>query len=121
MRTAEKKSPAFTPVPAPTIRIVVADDHPVVRFGVKNMLLSEPGFDVVGWYGLAAPAGTPQAAIARLNSDANGVLKSADLIAQFRLQGYEPVGGTPQEATAWIKAEVTRWTNVIREAGIESL
>src|ERR1700753_3311807 len=35
------------PVP-PAIRIVVADDHPVVRFGVKNMLMNEPGFDVVG-------------------------------------------------------------------------
>jgi len=33
---------------APTIRIVVADDHPVVRFGVKNMLMNEEGFDVVG-------------------------------------------------------------------------
>jgi tripartite-type tricarboxylate transporter receptor subunit TctC len=80
-----------------------------------------PGFDVVGWYGLAAPAGTPKSALARLNAAANSVLKSADLIAQFRLQGYEPVGGTPEEATAWIKAEVTRWTEVIREAGVEPL
>jgi tripartite-type tricarboxylate transporter receptor subunit TctC len=80
-----------------------------------------PGFDVVGWYGLAAPAGTPRAAIARLNAAANSVLKSPDLIEQFRLQGYEPVGGTPEEATAWIKAEVTRWTEVIRTAGVEPL
>jgi tripartite-type tricarboxylate transporter receptor subunit TctC len=77
-----------------------------------------PGFDVVGWYGLAAPAGTPKGAVERLNAAANSVLKSADLIEQFHLQGYEPVGGTPEEATAWIKAEVTRWTNVIRDAGI---
>ena len=80
-----------------------------------------PGFDVVGWYGLAAPAATPLAAIIKLNAAANGALKSPDLIEQFRLQGYEPVGGTPAEATAWIKSEVTRWTNVIREAGIEPL
>jgi tripartite-type tricarboxylate transporter receptor subunit TctC len=80
-----------------------------------------PGFDVVGWYGLAAPAGTPKPAIARLNGAANSALKAADLIEQFRLQGYEPTGGTPEEATAWIKSEVTRWTNVIREAGIEPL
>src|ERR1700735_5136842 len=46
MRTAEKKASVFTAV-AP-IRIGVADDHPVVRFGVKNMLVNEPGFDVVG-------------------------------------------------------------------------
>ncbi len=80
-----------------------------------------PGFDVVGWYGLAAPAGTPKAAIARLNAAANSALKAADLIEQFRLQGYEPVGGTPEQATAWIKAEVARWTEVIHAAGIEPL
>jgi tripartite-type tricarboxylate transporter receptor subunit TctC len=80
-----------------------------------------PGFDVVGWYGLAAPTATPKPAIARLNAAANSVLKKPDLIEQFRLQGYEPVGGTPEEATAWIKAEVTRWTEVIRAAGIEPL
>src|SRR5580692_7526185 len=71
--------------------------------------------------GLAPPALTPPAAIARLNAAANSVLKSPDLIEQFRLQGYEPVGGTSEEATAWIKTEVTRWTSVIREAGIEPL
>jgi DNA-binding NarL/FixJ family response regulator len=42
-----KKSPTATSAVAP-IRIVVADDHPVVRFGVKNMLMNEPGFEVVG-------------------------------------------------------------------------
>jgi tripartite-type tricarboxylate transporter receptor subunit TctC len=78
-----------------------------------------PGFDVVGWYGLAAPAATPPAAVERLNAEANRALKSADLIERFRVEGYEPVGGTPAEATAWIKTEVTRWTGVIRDAGIE--
>jgi DNA-binding NarL/FixJ family response regulator len=45
-----KPVPSQTPSThhAPGIRIVVADDHPVVRFGVKNMLMSEPGFEVVG-------------------------------------------------------------------------
>jgi len=44
--TAKKSAAAATGVA--NIRIVVADDHPVVRFGVKNMLVNEPGFDVVG-------------------------------------------------------------------------
>jgi len=77
-----------------------------------------PGFEVVGWYGLAVPAATPKAAIARLNVETNAALKSADLIGQLRVQGYEPMGGTPEEATQWIKAEVARWTGVINEAGI---
>jgi DNA-binding NarL/FixJ family response regulator len=44
MATTKKNAPAN----APQVRIVVADDHPVVRFGVKNMLMGEPGFEVVG-------------------------------------------------------------------------
>jgi tripartite-type tricarboxylate transporter receptor subunit TctC len=79
-----------------------------------------PGFEVVGWYGLAVPAGTQRDVIVRLNAEANSALKSADLIEQFRQQGYEPTGGTPEEATAWIKSEVAQWTQVIREAGIEA-
>src|SRR6201992_3448822 len=47
MKEAMKKSDEMT-VAAPPIRIVVADDHPVVRYGVKNMLMQEPGFEVVG-------------------------------------------------------------------------
>ena len=45
MTTAVRRKLALVP---PPIRIVVADDHPVVRFGVKNMLLQEPGFQVIG-------------------------------------------------------------------------
>src|SRR6201986_558 len=49
MKDATKKSPAkITPTSAPAVRIVVADDHPVVRFGVRNMLENEPGFEIVG-------------------------------------------------------------------------
>src|SRR6516164_874476 len=45
--TVKKSAPDATTAVAP-IRVVVADDHPVVRFGVKNMLENEPGFEVVG-------------------------------------------------------------------------
>jgi tripartite-type tricarboxylate transporter receptor subunit TctC len=79
-----------------------------------------PGFEVVGWYGLAAPAGTAKTAISKLNAETNRALQSIDLIEQFRKQGYEPMGGTPEEASARIKSDVARWTKVIREAGIEA-
>ena len=94
-------------------RSALAPDLPAVAETV-------PGFDVVGWYGLAVPAGTPRDMIARLNAETNSALKSADLVEQFRQQGYEPAGNTPEAATAWIKTEVARWTEVIRAAGIEA-
>jgi tripartite-type tricarboxylate transporter receptor subunit TctC len=78
-----------------------------------------PGFEVTGWYGLAAPAGTPKDVIEKLNSETNKALKSAELIEQFRLQGYEPLGGTPDEMNAQIKADAVRWTRIIQDAGIQ--
>jgi tripartite-type tricarboxylate transporter receptor subunit TctC len=78
-----------------------------------------PGFEVVGWYGFAAPAGTPQSAIAMLNAETNRALRSPDLIAQFRGLGYEPIGDTPEQATARIRTDVLRWTKIIHDAGIQ--
>ncbi len=79
-----------------------------------------PGFEVSGWYGLAAPAATAVAAVERLNAETNRALRSAAVIAELRGQGLEPVGDTPAEATAFIGAEVARWTAIIRDAGIKS-
>ena len=74
-----------------------------------------PGFEVTGWYGLAAPAGTPKEIIRKLNIVANSALESRE----FRLQGYEPLGGTPEDMNAQIKADTARWTKIIRDAAIE--
>jgi tripartite-type tricarboxylate transporter receptor subunit TctC len=79
-----------------------------------------PGFDVVGWYGLAAPVGTPKDVIAKLNAGTNRALQSPDLVAQLRTLGYERIGGTPAEADARIKSDVVRWTKIIQDAGIQA-
>jgi len=48
----------------------------------------------------------------------NRVLASSEFVEKMRLQGYEPVGGTPDQTGEWIRTETARWTKVIREAGI---
>jgi tripartite-type tricarboxylate transporter receptor subunit TctC len=78
-----------------------------------------PGFELSGWYGLAAPTATPVAAVARLNTETSRALQSAAVLAELHAQGLEPVGDTPAEATAFIGAEVTRWATIIRDAGIK--
>ncbi len=78
-----------------------------------------PDFEVSGWYGLAAPAGTPKDIIRKLNAATNNALAQRELVEQFRLQGYEPLGGTPEDMNALIKADVIRWTKIIRDAAIE--
>ena len=65
-----------------------------------------PGFEITSWYGLAAPAGTPTAVIARLNAEIGKAMQSSDVVAQFRLQGYEPCCSTPDEMSARIKTEI---------------
>jgi len=80
-----------------------------------------PGFEVTGWYGLAAPAAAAAPAVARLNAETNRALASADTIEQLRQQGLEPVGDTPEQAGAWIRSEVAQWTKVIHDAGIKPL
>lgn len=78
-----------------------------------------PGFEITSWYGLAAPTGTPTAVIARLNAEIGKAMQSSDVVAQFRLQGYEPLLSTPDEMSARIKTEIATWTRIIRDAGIQ--
>jgi len=49
----------------------------------------------------------------------NRVLASSEFVEKMRPQGYEPVGGTPDQAGEWIRTETAQWTKVIREAGIQ--
>jgi len=86
---------------------------------LPTMAQTLPGFEVVGWYGLAAPAGTPQQIIARLNGETNSLLQAPELAAKMRELSYEPIGGTTEEASARIAADVARWTKIIHDAGIE--
>ena len=78
-----------------------------------------PGFEVTGWYGLAAPAGTPKAIVERLNAETNRALQSSEIVEQFRVQGYEPIGGTPDQMNAQIRSDTAQWTKIIRDAGIQ--
>jgi tripartite-type tricarboxylate transporter receptor subunit TctC len=77
-----------------------------------------PGFDIVGWYGLAGPAATPRAAVERINGELNAALKSPAMITRLRELWYEPIGSTPEEAAARIRTDVARWTKIIRDADI---
>jgi len=76
-----------------------------------------PGFDVVGWYGVLAPARTPQAVVARLNRELLKILQSPGVRDRLLGEGAEPVGDTPAEFTAFLKTDITRWAKVIKAAG----
>lgn len=74
-----------------------------------------PGFDLNSWYGLAAPSGTPRSVILRLNQAVNHALKQPDVIDIMKKGGIDPNGTTPEESTAFVRAEVEKWAKVVRD------
>ena len=77
-----------------------------------------PGFENAGWFGLMAPAGTPQDVIDRVYRDSAKILGSEEFRARLAQQGMRPVGNTPGEFAALIREESARWAKVIRERGL---
>jgi tripartite-type tricarboxylate transporter receptor subunit TctC len=79
-----------------------------------------PGFETSQWYGLNAPAKTPEAIIQRLSMEAAKAAKSPSVLARFAADDAEAVGSTPAEYAAFIKKEQGRWSKVVRAAHIRA-
>jgi tripartite-type tricarboxylate transporter receptor subunit TctC len=75
-----------------------------------------PGYNASGWYGLFVPAATPKPIIARLNLEAVKALRTPDVVRTLSGQGAEPVGNTPEEFGAFVKAEIEKWANLVKVA-----
>jgi tripartite-type tricarboxylate transporter receptor subunit TctC len=76
------------------------------------------GYEVVGWFGLMAPAGTPQAIVEQLARETAAAMSSPDIRERTLKQGANPVGSSPAEFERFVRAEVARWTKIIKEAAI---
>jgi len=85
--------------------------------------MSEAGmgdFDTSLWFGLSAPAGTPQAAIEKIAAAAQEAMHSPEAIATLQKQGFDPIGDGPDAFGRFIRSEVTRWSEVASVAGMKS-
>ena len=78
-----------------------------------------PGYVVTSWYGLAGPAGLPAPIVARLGEAVATAVKRPDTVRPMVAAGFEPVSGTPDAFTAYIRDEIARWKQVITDAGIK--
>ncbi len=76
-------------------------------------------FEPVAWLGLFAPAGTPQAILNKIGAAVAQGVKAPEFIEQWRSFGGDPVGSTPAEFSAFIKADQARWKAVISRAGVK--
>jgi tripartite-type tricarboxylate transporter receptor subunit TctC len=81
--------------------------------------LNLPDYEVDSWYAIFAPAKTPPAVVARMQKDAARVVHLPDVKQKLLEQGADSVGSTPEELDKVVKAELKRWADVIRDAGIK--
>jgi tripartite-type tricarboxylate transporter receptor subunit TctC len=79
-----------------------------------------PGFDVTSWYGIVVRAGTPPAIVQKVQRDMTEALQSAEVQSRLAALGLEPVGDTPSEFDALIKAETKKWGAIVEKAGIKA-
>ena len=89
-------------------RASIAPDLPTVSEAAL------PGYNTGVWFGILAPAGTPQTVIDKVSKESNVALTDADVVKQLGVQGLDPRGGSPEDFRAFIKAETDRWEQVIK-------
>jgi tripartite-type tricarboxylate transporter receptor subunit TctC len=97
-----------------TTRSAVLPDVPTVaEAGV-------PGYEAVNWWGIVAPAGTPQPIVDRLHKEVTAVLSTPAVQKQFSSEGAEVVQMTPAEFGAFMVKELQKWERVVKEGGIKA-
>jgi tripartite-type tricarboxylate transporter receptor subunit TctC len=97
--STRERSPALPDVPT------------AIEAGIKD-------YDVVGWFGLMAPTGTPEAIVNQLSADVAKAMTTAAVRDFSTKQGANPVGNRPAEFEGFVRAEIARWTGIIQQAGI---
>ena len=95
--TGPKRSPAFPELPA------IAE--------------TVPGYEVVNWFGVVVPAGTPKAIVTRVNAELNKALQSPELVKALAAQTAEAVGGTPEAFAKVIRTDFDKWAKVVKASG----
>lgn len=83
--------------------------------------LGFPGFNVTTWWGMFAPLGTPAAIVDRLNRATVKIMATAEMREKLAAIGLEPMGGTPAEFAAAIRAEAPYWEHIVKEAGVKQI
>jgi tripartite-type tricarboxylate transporter receptor subunit TctC len=78
-----------------------------------------PGFEVIQWYALLAPAGLSKGITQKLNAEVDRILKLPEIRDKLAAQGLEPGSSTPGQLTTYMRQEVAKWTKFLRETGLK--
>lgn len=76
------------------------------------------GFEIDVWHGAMAPAATPKDIVAKLHAEIVKILARPEVKERMLAVGFEPIGDPPDKFAAYLRAEVAKWSKVVREAAI---
>jgi tripartite-type tricarboxylate transporter receptor subunit TctC len=79
-----------------------------------------PGFEAVGWIGIAAPANTPTAILDKLNAEMVKILNQPDVKERLNTLAFTPVGDTRAQFAAYMKSEIAKWGKAVKESGAKA-
>jgi tripartite-type tricarboxylate transporter receptor subunit TctC len=79
-----------------------------------------PGFDADSWFAVFAPPGTPKPIVDKLNSEIVKIIKSPEARKRLFELGMDPVGSTPEELATYQRAEIAKWTKVVKDSGAKA-
>lgn len=88
--------------------------------GVPTVAETLPGFEMLSWFGLLAPAGTPAAIVSRLNADTVKALGLPDVKSVLTVQGFEVMSGSPEQFGDYIRREIAKITKLAQATGIKA-
>jgi tripartite-type tricarboxylate transporter receptor subunit TctC len=79
-----------------------------------------PGFEATSWFAVYAPAGTPPEVVAKLNAEIDRILALPDVKEKLGGIGLDVVGGPPDQLAAFTRAELAKWSKVVKDAGAKA-
>ena len=115
-------APALPHIKAGKLRAIAIASPQRYSMLADVQTLAEQGFkgaDAFAWFGLLAPSGTPPEVIAKLNGEVNLALKQPEISEKLVSLGMTPVGGTPEQFGAFIRADIEKWGKLIHARGIK--
>jgi tripartite-type tricarboxylate transporter receptor subunit TctC len=116
------------PVPAPHIKagrlralaVLARERSPILPDVPTAEEAGLGNFDVTTWYGILAPAGTPRPIINRLNAELVKIMRNPEVKERLALMATDPLTSTPEELGAYLQAEIAKWGDVVRKAGLRA-
>ena len=79
-----------------------------------------PGFEVLGWYGVLAPAKLPKPILTRLHAEFVAIIQQPEVQQRIRSEGADPVGSEPEEFRKFMLADLAKWAKVVKESGAKA-